>query len=386
MQIEMKRIDEIHRYKNNPRNNKTAIQGVLNSIKEFGFKVPIIIDKSGEIIAGDTRYQAAKQLNLTEIPCICADDLTDEQVKAFRLADNKVAEASDWNFELLDSEISEILNIDMELFGFEINDEVVGELVEEDEFEIEPPAEAKAKRGEIYKLGNHRVMCGDSTDIESVERLMGGYKADLLITDPPYNIDYTGKTKEALKIENDKMENDDFRKFLMDAFKAADSVMKKGAVFYIWHANSEVYSFGAACFEVGWKIRQCLIWNKNSMVIGRQDYQWKHEPCLYGWKEGASHYWAGDRKQTTVLEFNKPTRNGTHPTMKPVELFDYQIKNSTRKGENVLDLFTGSGTTIVACEQNGRNAFCMEYDPRYVDVIIERWEKLTGKKAVFIEE
>lgn len=172
----------------------------------------------------------------------------------------------------------------------------------------------------------------------------------------------------------------------MDAFKAADSVMKKGAVFYIWHANSEVYSFGAACFEVGWKIRQCLIWNKNSMVIGRQDYQWKHEPCLYGWKEGASHYWAGDRKQTTVLEFNKPTRNGTHPTMKPVELFDYQIKNSTRKGENVLDLFTGSGTTIVACEQNGRNAFCMEYDPRYVDVIIERWEKLTGKKAVFIEE
>lgn len=176
MQIEMKRIDEIRRYKNNPRNNKTAVQGVLNSIKEFGFKVPIIIDKSGEIIAGDTRYQAAKQLNLTEIPCICADDLTDEQVKAFRLADNKVAEASEWDFELLDSEISEILNIDMELFGFEIDDEVVGELVEEDEFEIEPPAEAKAKRGEIYKLGNHRVMCGDSTDIESVERLMGGIK------------------------------------------------------------------------------------------------------------------------------------------------------------------------------------------------------------------
>lgn len=172
----------------------------------------------------------------------------------------------------------------------------------------------------------------------------------------------------------------------MAVFKAADTVMKEGAAFYIWHADSEGYNFRGACFEVGWKIRQCLIWNKNSMVMGRQDYQWKHEPCLYGWKDGAAHCWVGDRKQTTVLDFNKPKKNDVHPTMKPVELFDYQIKNSTRKGENVLDLFTGSGTTIVACEQNGRNAFCMEYDPRYVDVIIERWEKLTGKKAVLIEE
>lgn len=182
------------------------------------------------------------------------------------------------------------------------------------------------------------------------------------------------------------MGNDDFKKFLIDAFYASDNVMREGAVFYIWHADSEGYNFRGACSDVGWKVRQCLIWNKNAMVMGRQDYQWKHEPCLYGWKEGSAHCWEGDRKQTTILEFNKPQRNDVHPTMKPVELFDYQIKNSTKKGENVLDLFAGSGTTIIACEQNERNAFCMEFDPRYVDVIIDRWEKLTGRKAILLNK
>lgn len=206
----------------------------------------------------------------------------------------------------------------------------------------------------------------------------------MLITDPPYNVDYTGKTKDALKIENDKMDNNTFRQFLRDAFSNADMVMKPGAVFYIWHADSEGYNFRGACEDIGWKIRECLIWVKNSLVMGRQDYHWQHEPCLYGWKKG-THLWASDRKQTTLLRFDRPNRNGEHPTMKPVKLFDYQIRNNTKEGDIVLDLFAGSGTTIIACEQNKRNAFCMEFDPKYCDVIIKRWEKLTGQKAVLLD-
>lgn len=208
---------------------------------------------------------------------------------------------------------------------------------------------------------------------------------DLLLTDPPYNVDYVGKTKDALKIENDKMNEDSFVEFLTKAFLNAVNVMKPGAVFYIWHADSEGFAFRTACKQAGLQVRQCLIWNKNTMVIGRQDYQWKHEPCLYGWKDGAGHLWASDRKQTTVLNFDKPNRSEIHPTMKPIALFDYQIKNNTKGGDIVLDLFGGSGTTIMACEQNGRSCYMMEYDPKYVDVIIKRWEDFTGQKAELIE-
>lgn len=207
-------------------------------------------------------------------------------------------------------------------------------------------------------------------------------KADLLLTDPPYNVAYKGKTKESLTIQNDSMSNDNFRLFLKDAFECANEFMKCGAVFYIWHADLEGFNFRGACFDVGWKVRQCLVWNKNVMVLGRQDYHCKHEPCLYGWKEGASHLWASDRRQTTILNFNKPSKNIEHPTMKPVELFDYQIKNNTKGEDVVLDLFGGSGTTLIACEQNGRKARLMELDAKYCDVIIKRWETLTGKVAV----
>lgn len=204
---------------------------------------------------------------------------------------------------------------------------------------------------------------------------------NLYITDPPYNIDYTGKTKDALKISNDKMDESSFRQFLSDSFSAADSVMKPGAAFYIWHADSEGYNFRGACEDIGWKVRECLIWSKDLFTLGRQDYQWQHEPCLYGWSEG-SHKWYSDRKQTTVLEFDRPKRSEMHPTMKPVPLFDYLIKNSSNKGDIVLDSFGGSGTTIIACEQNGRRGYLMEIDPKYCDVIIDRWESLTGQKAV----
>lgn len=207
---------------------------------------------------------------------------------------------------------------------------------------------------------------------------MGGEKADILITDPPYNVDYVGKTKDALKIQNDKMANDNFRQFLRDAFRSGDNVMRKGAVFYIWHADSEGYNFRGACEDVGWKVRECLIWNKNSMVLGRQDYQWKHEPCLYGWKDGASHLWASDRKQTTVLEYDRPSKSNLHPTMKPVPLFAYQITNNTHENDAVLDLFGGSGTSIMACEQLKRRCFTCELDTHYCDVIIQRYITLVG--------
>ena len=379
-------LKDLKPYENNPRKNDDAVKYVAESIKEFGFKVPIVIDKNNVIVAGHTRYKAAKKLKMSEVPCIIADDLTDEQIKAFRLADNKVAEKAEWDFDLLNAELDDIIDLDMELFGFEDALQDDAEEAVEDEFEVELPAEPKSKLGDIYQLGDNRLMCGDSTVLEDVEKLMGGVQADMLLTDPPYNVNYEGKTKDKLKIKNDKMDNDNFRQFLIDAFSNADMVMKPGAVFYIWHADSEGYNFRGACFDVGWTVRQCIIWNKNSMVMGRQDYQWKHEPCLYGWKEGAGHLWASDRKQTTVINFDKPTRNDMHPTMKPIPLFDYQIKNNTKGGDVVLDLFGGSGTTIIACEQNGRRGYCMEYDPRYVDVIVDRWEKFTGAKAVLLNK
>ena len=227
-------------------------------------------------------------------------------------------------------------------------------------------------------------MCGDSTSADDVAKLMGGGAADLLLTDPPYNVAYAGKTKDAMRIENDSMADAEFRAFLRDAFSAADSAMKPGASFYVFHADSEGFNFRGACRDVGWQVRECLIWVKNSMVLGRQDYQWRHEPCLYGWKSGAAHKWRSDRSQTTVMEFDRPTANKEHPTMKPVALFGYLIENSTDKGDVVLDLFGGSGTTMVAAEKLGRRSRLMELDPRYCDVIIRRWEEMTGGEAVVI--
>ena len=293
--------------------------------------------------------------------------------------DNSTSDSSEFDIDLLEEDFSvETLNdwgldVDLKLDDKEIIEDEVPEQVE-----------TRCKSGDIWQLGEHRLMCGDSTKVQDVDKLMNGEVADLLLTDPPYNVNYEGKTKDKLKIKNDVMDNLSFSEFLKDAFACADKFMKPGAVFYIWHADSEGYTFRGACYETGWQVRQTLIWNKNTMVLGRQDYQWKHEPCLYGWKEGAGHLWASDRKQTTVIDFNKPSRNGEHPTMKPVGLFDYQIKNNTKGSDIVLDLFAGSGTTIIACEQDGRKARCMELDPHYCDVVIQRWENLTGKKAELV--
>ena len=380
-------VGDLIPYENNPRNNDEAVDYVAKSIEEFGFKVPIVVDKNYVIVAGHTRLKASKKLGLEKVPVIIADDLSEEKIKAFRIADNKVAEIAEWNEDKLHQELGELedLLFDMTEFGFDIVGDLDDGEVKEDEFEVETPIIPTSKVGQVYKLGNHRLMCGDSTKQDDVNKLMGETKVDLFITDPPYNVDYTGKTADALTIENDKMEDSDFRTFLKDAFSTANEVMKGGAVFYIWHADSEGYNFRGACHDIGWTVRQCLIWNKNSMVMGRQDYHWKHEPCLYGWKDGTGHLWASDRKQKTILNFDRPTVNKEHPTMKPVRLFDYQIQNNTKKEDAVLDLFGGSGTTLIACEQNGRKSYTMELDPKYVDVIINRWEELTGLEAELVE-
>lgn len=385
MNVQQVKIEKVKPYDKNPRKNKAAVDYVANSIKEFGFQQPIVVDKDMVVIAGHTRLKAAKKLKLKEVPVVIADNLTEEQVKAYRLADNKTAEKAEWDFDLLTDELLSLqeLDFDMEQFGFDFDFSEDEEAVEDDNWEADVPEEPISKRGDIWVLGRHRLMCGDSTEAADVALLMDGNKADMLLTDPPYNVDYTGKASEleTRKIENDKMEDSAFQDFLTSAFENAAENMKAGGVFYIWHADSEGLNFRVACKKAGFQVRQCLIWNKNAMVMGRQDYQWKHEPCLYGWKDGASHLGASDRKQTTVLDFEKPQKNNLHPTMKPIKLFDYQIKNNTKGDDIVLDLFGGSGTTIMAAEQNGRRGFVMEYDPKFVDVIVDRWEQFTGMKA-----
>ena len=382
-------IEKLIPYKNNARTHSDEqIEKIAKSMKEFGFINPVLVDGNLNVIAGHGRILGAKKLGMKEVPCLFIEDLTEEQKRAYIIADNRLAEDAGWDKELLKIELEDLknMNFDITLTGFELEDfdfsmdetEVI-----EDEFDETVPEEPTSKKGEIYKLGKHFLMCGDSTDINDVEKLMNGVKADMLLTDPPYNVDYEGGT--GLTIQNDNMDDETFREFLRVSFFNANSVMKEGAVFFIWHADSEGYNFRGACHDIGWKVRQCLIWCKNTLVMGRQDYHWKHEPCLYGWKEGASHLWASDRKQTTVLEFDRPSVSKEHPTMKPVGLFDYLIKNNTKKDDIVLDLFAGSGTSIIACEQNGRIAYSMELDPKYVDVIISRWEKLTGQQAERIE-
>lgn len=385
-------IDTVIPYANNTKKHPVEqINKLASMIAEYGHDVPIVVDADNVIIKGHGRLLACQKLGMTSVPVIVRDDLTPAQVKAARIADNKIAE-SDWDEDLLRLELTELdeLGFDLDLTGFEdfdfsqFDDHDTTTLDDDADLDFipEPPENPISKRGDVWLCGKHRIMCGDSTSIDDAKRLMNETLADLLITDPPYNVAYTGCTADALTIQNDNMSDGDFRQFLSDVYSTADSVMKNGASFYIWHADSEGYNFRGAAHDIEWKIRQCLIWVKNTLVLGHQDYHWKHEPCLYGWKEGAAHYWGNDRTQTTVLEFDKPARNGVHPTMKPVELFQYQIENSSKKGDIVLDLFGGSGTTMIACEKTNRIARLMELDEKYCDVIVRRWQELTGKEAV----
>ncbi len=373
MQITMMKSSDLIAYENNPRNNDEAVDAVASSIKEFGFKVPIVIDKNNVIIAGHTRLKASVQLGLKEVPCIVADDLNEEQIKAFRLADNKTAELATWNMELLEQELSNI-NMDMLQFGFE---DLVGEDNKEavdDDFDpgAEIPAVPYTQLGDVYELNGHRLMCGDSTKNEDVKVLMNNEQADMIFTDPPYNVDYEGT---AGKIKNDKMEDNSFYLFLLDAFKNMFESIKTGGAIYVCHADTEGLNFRNAYKTAGFKLAECLVWVKNALVLGRQDYHWRHEPILYGWKEGSAHYFVDDRTQDTIWEYNKPKNNDLHPTMKPLELVGKAISNSSRKNDKVLDLFGGSGSTLIASDQINRKAFLMELDEKFVDVIVKRFIK-----------
>jgi site-specific DNA-methyltransferase (adenine-specific) len=395
MEIEVKyrKVEDLIPYVNNSRKHSDEqVAQIASSIKEFGWTNPILIDGTNSIIAGHGRAMAARKLKMEEVPTIELSHLTDTQRKALVIADNKLALNADWDTTLLTIELDELLKdgFALDILGFNADEltallepEQVDGLTDEDAVP-EVPEEPKTKLGDIYQLGNHRLMCGDSCSVTDMDKLVNERQVDMWLTDPPYNVAYEGKTKDALTIQNDSMNDDSFRQFLRDAYVTADTVMKAGAVFYIWHADSEGYNFRGAAQDAGWKVRQCLIWKKSTMVMGRQDYHWKHEPCLYGWKEGAGHLWATDRKQTTILEFDKPNRNKEHPTMKPVELFEYQMLNNTKGGDIVLDSFGGSGTTMIAAEKNGRHAYLMELDPKYCDVIVKRWEEFTGKQAVLL--
>lgn len=388
--IEQVSIELLIPYANNARTHSDAqVAQIAASIREFGFTNPVLTSDDNTIIAGHGRVMAARKLGLTQVPVIRLSHLSETQRKAYILADNKLALNAGWDDNLLSIELADLkdLGFDTDLTGFSADEiaalmpvEVTEGLTDEDEVP-EAPIDPVTKLGDVWLLGKHRVMCGDSTSIQAIEELCQGQSVDMWLTDPPYNVAYQGKTKDALKIQNDSMSDDQFRQFMRDSYVAADAVMKAGAVFYIWHADSEGYNFRGAAQDAGWKVRQCLIWKKQTMVMGRQDYHWKHEPCLYGWKDGAGHLWAADRKQTTILEFDRPSRNAEHPTMKPVALFEYQMLNNTKGSDIVLDSFGGSGTTMIAAEKNGRVSRLMELDPKYCDVIVKRWQDFTGKQA-----
>ena len=392
--IEYLEVESLIPYARNSRTHSDEqVAQVAASIKEFGFTNPVLVDQDGMIIAGRGRTLAAQRLQMKEVPCLRLSHLSEAQKRAYVIADNKLALNAGWDDELLAVELRDLKDSDFDLsltgFGDDELADLLAEALEEgltDEDSVpEAPETPVTVPGDIWVLGKHRLMCGDATSIENLEKLCEGQLVDMWLTDPPYNVAYEGKTKDALTIKNDEMGNDDFRQFLRDSYTAADAVMKPGAVFYIWHADSEGYNFRGAAFDIEWTIRQCLIWKKQTMVMGRQDYHWQHEPCLYGWKEGAAHLWASDRKQTTILEFNRPMRSADHPTMKPVELFEYQILNNTKGADLVLDSFSGSGTTVICCEKIGRRARVLELDPVYCDVIVKRWQEYTGKKAIHEE-
>ncbi len=417
MKIVDKPIEWLRPYENNPRNNEQAVEAVANSIKEFGFKVPIVATIDGEIVNGHTRFKAAKSLKLKTVPVLIADDLTEEQIKAFRLADNKTGELAEWNVELLYGELDELDGFDMTLFGFEDIDFSLDDFEEDEketgeEVDIDSEEKPKVEYGDIFQLGRHRLMCGDSTSAEDMARLIDGAVIDLYVTDPPYNVAYQGGTDEAMTIMNDSMDDVSFRQFLRDAFAVANNHLKPGGAFYIWHADSEGLNFRAAVKETGWLLKQSIIWVKNAIVLGRQDYQWKHEPCLYGWKDGASHYFVDNRSLATVIEEDeenlkemtkselisyiktmqdtspttvfyedKPVRNDIHPTMKPLKLIARCVLNSSKKGDKILDSFNGGGSTLMVCERSERIGYAMELDPVYVERTIKRWEEETGLTA-----
>ena len=396
MKIEQIETEKLIPYARNSRTHSDEqIAQIMASIKEFGFTNPVLVDEGGGIIAGHGRTVAAQRLQMKTVPCIRLTHLTPAQKKAYVIADNKLALNAGWDDEMLKVELGELREEDFDLSLTGFSDEelekllaqaVTDGLVDEDQVP-EVPEEPKTKLGDIYKLGRHRLMCGDSTSIDAVERLMDGYKADLLHTDPPYNVDYDNAArpkpgKAFGKIQNDTMDGQSFYEFLKSALTAAYTVLKQDSSVYVWHASAEQINFTQALVDSGFSYTQQIIWKK-PMLLGRGRYQWAHEPCLFGVK--GSPYFTDDRKKTTVWDFGGYDKSkNVHPTQKPIFIPEEAINNSSKQGSNVLDLFGGSGSTMIACEKLGRTNFTMELDPKYCDVIVKRWEDFTGQKAELV--
>lgn len=393
MNIQKIKIDKLIPATYNPRKdlkpNDPEYIKIKNSIENFGFVSPLIINKDMIVIGGHQRLKVLKELGFTELECIVVDlDKTNE--KALNIALNKIQ--GDWDEEKLEELLQELKlqNFDTNLTGFDFDevDEMLKDISgsKEDDFDIdsayEEIEEPITKPGDVWILGNHRLMCGNSTQKEDVMRLMNNQDADMLLTDPPYNVDYVGKTVDALKIANDNMNDNQFYEFLKQAFTNMFEFTREGASIYVFHADTEGLNFRKAFKDAGFKLAECLIWKKDCFVMGRQDYQWQHEPILYGWKEGAAHYFINDRTQSTILEFDRPKQSTLHPTMKPIDLIARLVKNSSKENDIILDLFGGSGSTIITAEQLNRICYSMELDPKYCDVIVKRWETLTNKEAI----
>ena len=389
MQYYLADVSELIPYVRNARTHSEAqVSQIAASIREFGFLSPILVAEDNTILAGHGRLAAALKLGLKKVPCVKENHLTETQKRAYIIADNKLSLNAGWDSELLAVELSELEGADfnLDLLGFDeaelssIFD--ADKDVSDDDFDVEKELEEPcfSKTGDIWTLGRHRVICGDATKLETYKTLLENTKVNLVVTDPPYNVNYEGS---AGKIKNDNMENDKFYQFLFNSFVNMEQAMADDASIYVFHADTEGLNFRKAFQDAGFYLSGCCIWKKPSLVLGRSPYQWQHEPCLYGWKKKGKHKWYAGRKETSVWEFEKPKKNADHPTMKPIALLAYPIKNSSMTNSLVLDPFAGSGSTLIACEQTGRICYAIELDEKYCDVIVKRYiEQIGNDKSV----
>lgn len=384
MQYYLADINDLIPYIKNARtHSESQIAQIAASIKEFGFLSPILIAEDNTILAGHGRLAAARKLGLKQVPCVKENHLTETQRRAYIIADNKLSLNAGWDDEILAIELSELqgADFDLDLLGFDESELASifedDKEVEDDDFDVEEELNKPcfSKAGDIWTLGRHRLICGDSTKEETYKSLMEDKKANLVVTDPPYNVNYEGS---AGKIKNDNMDNDKFYNFLLDAFSNMEKVMADDASIYVFHADTEGLNFRKAFNDAGFYLSGCCIWKKPSLVLGRSPYQWQHEPCLYGWKKKGKHQWYSGRKETTIWEFEKPKKNADHPTMKPIALLAYPISNSSMSNTLILDPFGGSGSTLIACEQTDRSCYTIELDEKFCDVIVKRYIEQVG--------
>ena len=378
--MELVDIDKLIPYVNNARTHSPEqINKLRASLREFGFINPVIVDDKFNIVAGHGRVMAAQAEGIKEIPCVYVDYLTEAQKKAYILADNRMAMDAGWDEEMLRVELEALQDMafDLSMTGFD--DKELADLfkteeeVEDDDFDLDAALEKAAfvKKGDIWTVGRHRLMCGDATSAEDVAKLMDVKKANIIVTDPPYGVSF--KSSDGLSILNDSLKGDEFYQFLLQAFKNMADNLTKGGAAYVFHADTEGLNFRKAFIDAGFHLAGCCIWVKNSLVLGRSDYQWQHEPVLYGFLQNGNHPWYSDRKQTTIWNFDKPKRNKNHPTSKPLDLLGYPIQNSSQANGIVIDTFGGSGSTMMACEQTNRICYMMELDEKYASVILRRY-------------